>query len=114
MRKKGIILFFLFCFLSFSNFAQNSLINAWDSVPGILSRIKAPQFQSNIFNILDYGAVAGGVTLSTSAINNAINACTQAGGGTVLVPSGTFLTGAITLKSNVNFLYFGSDIFHYC
>lgn len=37
------------------------------------------------------------------AINLAIVTCNQAGGGTVIVPKGTFYTGPITLKSNVNF-----------
>jgi polygalacturonase len=75
---------------------------SWETIDKILAEIKAPAFPNNTFNITEFGAVADGLTLSTEAINNAIIACSQAGGGTVLVPKGIFLTGAIHLKSNVN------------
>jgi hypothetical protein len=55
----------------------------------------------NVFNIKDYGAVGNGQSLNTESINKAINACAEAGGGTVLVPAGRFLTGTVQLKSNV-------------
>lgn len=74
----------------------------WESVPEILSRIKAPQFPARDFVITDYGAVAGGSNDCTAAIVKAIDACHAAGGGRVVVPAGVFLTGAIHLKSNVN------------
>ncbi len=54
-----------------------------------------------VFNIKDYGAIGDGKTLNTVAINKTITACVEAGGGTVLVPSGRFLTGTVELKSNV-------------
>jgi polygalacturonase len=54
------------------------------------------------YNILDFGAKADGITLNTKAINDAVNKCFENGGGTVLVPAGTFVTGTIILKSNVN------------
>src|SRR5215813_3894258 len=74
----------------------------WSNVPAILGRIKAPTFPNRDFKITDYGAVADGTTDSTEGIRKAIAACNAAGGGRVLVPAGTFLTGAIHLKSNVN------------
>jgi polygalacturonase len=52
-------------------------------------------------SILEYGARPDGKTLNTSAIQRAIDDAFQAGGGTVHVPSGTFLTGRIDLKSRV-------------
>lgn len=52
-------------------------------------------------NILDYGAVADGKTLNTKAFNDAVLACHKSGGGYVLVPEGTFLSGTIQLLSNV-------------
>jgi polygalacturonase len=54
-----------------------------------------------MFNIVDYGAVADGVSLNTAAIQSAIDACYAAGGGRVFVPSGIFKTGTIWLKSGV-------------
>ncbi len=54
-----------------------------------------------VFNIADYGAVGDGVTKNTDAIKKTIAACAKAGGGTVWVPAGRFLTGPIELKSNI-------------
>jgi polygalacturonase len=53
-------------------------------------------------NILDCGAVPDGTTLATPAIQKAIDRCAAAGGGTVTVPAGRFLTNTVFLKSNVN------------
>ena len=54
-----------------------------------------------MYNIKDFGAKEGnnGEIFCHEAINLAILTCSQAGGGTVLVPPGEFLTGPITLKS---------------
>ncbi|OHB75836.1 MAG: hypothetical protein A2Z25_20855 [Planctomycetes bacterium RBG_16_55_9] len=56
----------------------------------------------NTFNIAQYGAVADSKTMCTEAIQKAIDACANAGGGRVVVPAGTFLTSTIILKSRVN------------
>lgn len=53
------------------------------------------------FNIENYGAVPGGVVNNTIAIQKAIDDCTKKGGGTVIIPSGVFLTGKLYLKSNI-------------
>lgn len=52
-------------------------------------------------SILDYGAVADGQTDNTKAIQAAIDDCAK-GGGTVAVPEGTYLTGPLFMKSNIN------------
>ena len=54
-----------------------------------------------MYKITDYGAVGDGVTLNTVAINRAIEECYNNGGGKVVVPAGRFLSGTITLKSNI-------------
>lgn len=54
------------------------------------------------YNIRDFGAKGDGTTLDTKALQSAINACHQDGGGTVLVPAGTFCIGTVELKSNIN------------
>jgi polygalacturonase len=79
-----------------------SSAEAWKQVPKILARIKPPKFPKRDFNILKYGAVEGGTAMCAEAFKKAIAACNKAGGGRVVVPRGTFLTGAIHLKSNVN------------
>jgi hypothetical protein len=55
-----------------------------------------------VYNVRDYGAVGDGKTLDSPAIDKAIAACAEAGGGTVDVPAGTYLSGSIHLKSNIN------------
>ncbi len=56
---------------------------------------------ARIYNIRDYGAKGDARALDTTAVQKAIDACTQDGGGTVLVPAGTFQIGTVELKSNV-------------
>jgi polygalacturonase len=52
-------------------------------------------------NANNFGAVGNGITLNTSAIQKAIDACAKKGGGRVELSPGTYLTGALYLKSNV-------------
>lgn len=54
-----------------------------------------------IWNIREYGAVDDGRTVNTTAIQNTIDRCHQAGGGTVLVEGGVYVSGTIFLRSNV-------------
>jgi polygalacturonase len=58
----------------------------------------------DFFNVRTFGAAGDGKTLDSPAINQAIDAAAQAGGGTVLVPAGTYLSGSIHLRSNIHFL----------
>ncbi|GAA0394835.1 hypothetical protein GCM10009530_52930 [Microbispora corallina] len=74
----------------------------WDQVPAILARIVPPAFPDRTFDITAYGAVGDNTTDCTPAFAKAIAACNAAGGGTVLVPSGTYRTGKIHLLSDVN------------
>ena len=67
-----------------------------------LPKIYTPHFKKDTFNILNYGAVADGLTLNSAAINKTIEACAKNGGGTVVVPRGSFVTGPIIMKSNIN------------
>ena len=54
-----------------------------------------------VFDVKAYGASGSGTVADTGAINRAINAASQAGGGTVYLPAGTYLSGSIHLKSNI-------------
>lgn len=58
------------------------------------------QLHAKDYNILDFSAEEG--QLSTTAIQKAVNECSEAGGERIIVPSGTFITGTVFLKSNVN------------
>jgi polygalacturonase len=53
------------------------------------------------FDIRDFGAVGDGKTMNTESIRKAVESCAAKGGGKVLIPSGTYLTGSVELKSNV-------------
>lgn len=66
------------------------------------NKVSVPQFADRDFNILAYGAKSGGIYKNTAEINNAIDDCFKSGGGRVIIPHGLWLTGPITLKSNVN------------
>ena len=58
-------------------------------------------FAQQTYNILDFDANPDGKTLCTQSIQNAIDKCTQGGGGVVYFPAGTWLTGTIYMESNV-------------
>ena len=53
------------------------------------------------FNVKSFGAVGDGQRTDSDAINKAIQAASDAGGGTVLVPAGTYVSGTIRLQNNV-------------
>ena len=53
------------------------------------------------FDVSDFGALGDGTTLDTKAIQDCIDAAAEAGGGVVSFPQGTYLSGAIFVKSNV-------------
>jgi polygalacturonase len=69
----------------------------------IVASVRRPQFPGRHFPVTAFGAMGDGTTLNTQAFEKAIAACHRAGGGHVIVPGeGTFLTGAIHLRSNVD------------
>lgn len=53
-----------------------------------------------LFNVRDFGAIGDGKAKDTAALQKALDACAADGGGTVLVPSGIYLTGSLQLKSH--------------
>jgi polygalacturonase len=71
--------------------APSPAADPWREVDGILARIKAPVFPSRDFDATKY-----------PTINEAVQACSRAGGGRVVVPAGSFVTGPIRLRSRVN------------
>lgn len=73
------------------------------SVLDASTNIPLPVIPSTQFLITSYGASTTSLD-NASAINAAITAANVAGGGTVVLPAGTFLSGIITMKSNVRFL----------
>jgi len=74
---------------------------AWLEAARIQARVQPPTFPDRRFDITDFGAVGNGITDCTAAIRAAIQTCHGSGGGRVVVPAGTFATGAVHLLSDV-------------
>lgn len=77
---------------------------AWNTVyPEIEKSIEQPTFRAKDYKLLDYGKKSKTKGfLYTELINKVIDVCSREGGGRVVIPKGTWLTGPITIKDNVN------------
>lgn len=79
--------------------------NGWNDAlyKQIEQNVKEPTFVDKTYDITKYGASPKATAATNQkAINKAIAECTKRGGGKVVVPAGTYNTGAILLKSHVN------------
>ncbi|UQZ82941.1 Polygalacturonase [Paenibacillus konkukensis] len=75
---------------------------AYESNPPFdMPEIELPNIPEYNVIITDFGARGDGITKNTEAIAKAIEACAAAGGGTVVIPSGVWLTGPIVFKSRI-------------
>jgi polygalacturonase len=83
---------------------KNLLLPCLVSCSLAVSSVATAAEGQNYFNVRSFGAVGDGKTLDSPAIDQAINAAAAAGGGTVLVPAGTYLSGSIHLQSNIHLL----------
>lgn len=61
------------------------------------------------YSVAKYGAKPGTASSVAKQVQKAIDACSKAGGGKVVFPAGTYVMGAIFLKSNVQ-LVIGKDV----
>ncbi|MBE7540498.1 MAG: glycoside hydrolase family 28 protein [Opitutaceae bacterium] len=100
MRKCLILILSLLGATSFPIRMPAETAPGWEDARRIEATIVAPTFPKRDFSIASYGAVPG--SDATTAIQKTIEACHLAGGGRVVVPPGTWNTGAIHLRSNVN------------
>ena len=63
-----------------------------------------PLIPARSFNVRDFGAAGENATVpNTDAFKRAVEAVDKAGGGTLVVPAGTYFTGPFNLCSNLNF-----------
>jgi polygalacturonase len=60
-----------------------------------------PFADAAVCDITDFGAIGDGTTLNTAAIQSAIDACSDKGGGTVFFPAGNYLTGTFWLRDRI-------------
>lgn len=58
-----------------------------------------------LYSVTSYGAVPDGNTSNTVSIQKAVDDCHKHGGGTIVIPSGNFITGTIRLYSNMNICF---------
>lgn len=70
--------------------------------------LSATLARASAFDIRDYGAIGDDSTDNTTPIQNAVNAASSAGGGSVLIPAGIFRTGQIALKNSVRIFGIGN------
>ena len=104
---KKIIIVSLVTLLVTSSFSQGITlkkpsIDRLNKMADSLSKnLKPWKVPDNVFKIEQYGAVGDSLTVNTKAIQNAIDACSEKGGGVVLFSKGGYVTGTIRLKSGV-------------
>ncbi len=104
---KNIIISSIFSLLTASSFSQANQFEKPLSVKlnkmadSLSKHLKPWKVTNNVFRVEQYGAVADSLTVNTKAIQNAINACSEKGGGVVLFSKGGYVTGTIRLKSGV-------------
>ena len=123
MRNKFILLLLTAAVMSacyapqYQTTTQKDINQLTKSASFKMPKVQVPTFPKRTFNVLDYGVDNTGVALATEGIQAAIDACTTAGGGTVVIPEGIYTTGPITLKSNVrlfteknSFIIFSHDL----
>ena len=70
----------------------------------LASHILAASTTAKRLIVSDHGAVGDGVTVNTSAIQGLIDQAAKDGGATIVIPKGTFLSGALYFKPGVNLL----------
>ena len=105
LRKSTFVLLTV-ALLSATAFSQSVVItdpkdDLYKGIEFQMPRVQEPTIPSNAVSITDFGAINGGLTLCTQAFADAIAAVSKKGGGKVIVPRGIWLSGPITLKSNI-------------
>ena len=79
-----------------------TIFNLFAAMSLLIAALPTMAATDKVIDITEAGAVGDGATLNTASIQKAIDDCAAAGGGTIVVPKGVFLTGAIFLKPGVN------------
>jgi polygalacturonase len=86
---------------AFSQQKTTSQAELYSGIEFKMPRVQEPVIPKNVVSIVDYGAKSNGQFLCSKAFSDAIDAVSKKGGGRVIIPRGTWLTGPITLKSNI-------------
>lgn len=96
--------YFLLCILFFVSSAgqANQYDHLYNGLPFKMPVLERPVFPNNQVDVSNYGGVPDGKTLNTDAFEKAMSDLSSKGGGTLMVPSGIWLTGPIVFRSNIN------------
>jgi polygalacturonase len=98
-----LMLFFIFSMNVFSQSIDQKGIDTYlSNLPFKMENLKLNTFPEKYFKIIEYGGIGNGIFKNTDAFKKCIEACSNAGGGYVIIPKGMWLTGPIELKSNIN------------
>lgn len=101
---------FIFLGLTLFSFVANAQLSkekltieeVYKSIEFAMPRVKEASFPALEVKITDFGARGDGFFKNTDAIAKTIQYVSEKGGGKVIIPFGIWLTGPITLKSNIN------------
>ena len=81
---------------------NDAMMNRCNIVLFAISLLFSSSLIAGTIDVTKRGAKGDGVTDNTIIIQKAVEECSKKGGGTVLIPSGSYLIRPIELKSNVN------------
>jgi polygalacturonase len=102
MKTNNAPLLFLLIILAVTSTGVSTVGRAEIAHPPALMLSRAPFADlASVFDVRKFGAKGDGRTLDSPAINRAIDAAAAAGGGTVYLPAGDYLSVSIHLKSNI-------------
>ncbi len=116
MKKQFSILLLAAALLSacnapqFQTTKQSDVNRLTKSASFKMPKVDVPSFPNRTFNVLDYGADPTGVVLSTEAIQQAIDECTELGGGTVIIPEGIYTTQKETADGKNLYIFITSPV----
>lgn len=97
--RTAVLMLSFFALLSCSR--EYEFAYLYEDLPFEMNKVQRPVIPQREVDITDFGGVGDGVTLNSEAFADAIDVLSQNGGGRVVVPTGVWLSGPITLKDNI-------------
>lgn len=102
MTRTRTILLCLIAAITLASCSSKGYAYLYEDLPFEMPQVERPSIPVRAVDIRDFGGVGDGVTLNSEAFAKAIEALTEVGGGRLVVPTGVWLTGPITLKDNID------------
>ncbi|MDE5827158.1 MAG: glycoside hydrolase family 28 protein, partial [Duncaniella sp.] len=103
LSRLGLLAGIGLCLTALSVSAQDADYNRYyNNLPVEVRAVKTPVIPPRTVRLEDFGGVGDGITLNTEAFAKAIKHLSELGGGHLVVGDGVWLTGPITMKSNID------------